>query len=153
MVQVVQEFNIVADTVQTSVTGDEHGDLFVRRLRILLRDNNPDRNYRFRPPSHEKFIQAQTQVFGYVWTDEELFEYVLMAIDDLNSSPPVTGVTLGTVPDRWRTALMLRAGAFACFAMTANWIVDEFDYSISGVSLSIERSSKYESLKNNFNQE
>ena len=31
----------------------------------------------------------------------------------------------------------------------ANWIADEFDYSIGGVSLSLERSSKYESLKSN----
>ena len=31
----------------------------------------------------------------------------------------------------------------------ANWTADEFDYSIGGVSLSLERSSKYESLKSN----
>jgi len=129
LVQVVQEFNVVAESIVISVTGSDVGDLYVRRLRILLRDNDPDRNYRFRPPSHEKFLQAQTQVFGYIWEDYELYEYVLMAIDDLNSSPPVTGVTLGNIPDRWRTAILLRAGAFACFAIALNWIADEFSVS------------------------
>jgi hypothetical protein len=32
-------------------------------------------------------------------------------------------------------------------ALQANWIVDEFDYSIGGISLSIDKSSKYEGLK------
>lgn len=126
LIEVVQEFNVVADTVQLSVTGSSNHDIFVRRLRIILRDNNPDRNYRFRPPSHEMFLQNQTQVFGYIWEDEELYEYILMAVDDFNSAPPVTGVTLDDVPDRWRTAIILRAASFACFAIAMNWIADEF---------------------------
>lgn len=153
LVEVVQEFNVVKDTVQISVTGSDTHDAFVRRLRIILRDNSPDRNYRFRPPASEKFLQDQTQVFGYIWEDYELYEYLLMAVDDFNTAPPVTGVTLDTVPDRWRTALILRAASFACFAIALTWIADEFSYSISGVSLDIEKSSKYESMKNNFIQE
>jgi hypothetical protein len=101
----------------------------------------------------EKYMQTQTQVFGFIWEDEELYEYLLMAVDELNSSPPVTGVTLDNLPDRWRTNILMRAGAFACGAVTLNWVADEFDYSISGVSLSIEKSSKYEAMKNNFLQE
>jgi hypothetical protein len=45
MVQVVQAFNIVKESVTTSVTGNVLTDALVRRLRIILRDNNPDRNY------------------------------------------------------------------------------------------------------------
>lgn len=107
----------------------------------------------FRPPSHEKFLQSQTQVFGYIWEDEELYEYLLMAIDDLNAAPPVTGITLKQMPGRWRTSIVLRAASFACFAVAMNWIADEFDYSISGVSLSIDKSSKYEAMKRNFIEE
>jgi hypothetical protein len=33
----------------------------------------------------------------------------------------------------------------ALMALIINWIADEFDYSIGGVSLTIEKSSKYES--------
>jgi hypothetical protein len=57
------------------------------------------------------------------------------------------------MPDRWRTNVIMRAAAFACGAVTLNWIVDEFGYSLSGVSLDLEKSSKYESMKNNFLQE
>ena len=42
-----------------------------------------------------------------------------------------------------------KAMALAFMAVAANWVADEFDYSIGGVSLSIEKSSKYESLKSN----
>lgn len=150
MVQVVQAFNIVKESITISVTGNVLTDALVRRLRIILRDNNPDRNYRFRPPATEQFLQAQTHVFGYIWEDEELYEYLIDAADLFNSFPPVTGITLDNMPDRWRTTILLRAAAFACAAVALNWIADEYGYSISGVSLDLEKSSKYESMKNNF---
>jgi hypothetical protein len=153
LVEVVQNFNVVTQDVKTTIAQTTAQDTLLRRLRIILRDNNPDRNYRFRPPSTEKFMQTRTQVFGYIWEDEELYEYLLAAVDELNSSPPVTGVTMDTIPDRWRTNILMRAAAFACGAVTLNWIADEFDYSISGVSLTIDKSSKYEAMKSNFLQE
>jgi hypothetical protein len=153
LVEVAQDFNVVGADVKTEIAQTTAQDVLLRRLRIILRDNNPDRNYRFRPPSTEKFMQTNTQVFGYIWEDEELYEYLLMSVDELNSSPPATGVTIDNIPDRWRTNLLMRAAAFACGAATLNWIADEFDYSISGVSLSIEKSSKYEAMKSNFLQE
>lgn len=151
--QSVQEFNVVGQAVVTSITGDENFDALIHSLRVLLRDNNPDRNYRFRPPASEKFIQGQTQVFGFIWEDEELMEYIFMAIDDFNSRPPVTDLTLAGLwggEKRWRTTVLLRAAAFAMFAITLNWIADEFSYSISGVSLDLEKSSKYQSMKDQF---
>jgi hypothetical protein len=150
LIQVVQEFNIVAREVVTEITSDSNEQLMVRRLRIILRDNNPDRNYRFRPPASEKFIQAQAQVFGYVWEDYELYEYLLMAIDFFNTAPPVTGITLLGTPERWRSVVILKAASLACSALALNWIVDEYDYSISGVSLNLEKSSKYQSMMEAF---
>lgn len=126
LVEVVQEFNVVKESSVVNITGSDFADAMLRRLRILLRDNNPDRNYRFRPPNNERFLQAQAQVFNYIWEDEELYEYLLMAVDDFNAAPPVTGITVETMPPRWRTAILLRAGAFACFAVAMNWIADEF---------------------------
>ena len=129
-VQVVQEFNIVAQDVKTDITSIDSEQLMIRRLRIILRDNNPDRNYRFRPPASEKFLQAQAQVFGYVWEDYELYEYLLMAVDYFNTAPPVTGITLLNTPERWRAVVLLKAASLACGALALNWIVDE--YSIKG---------------------
>jgi len=150
LIEAVQEFNVVGQGTVISITGNAAQDLLIKRLRILLRDNNPDRNYRFRPPSREEFLQAQAQVFGYIWEEEELYEYVLMAIDFFNSAPPVTGIDINNLPDRWRTTVLMRAAGMACGALAMNWIADEMGYSISGVSLDLEKSSKYESMKNNF---
>lgn len=83
----------------------------------------------FRPPASMKFVQGQTQVFGFIWEDEELIEYIYMAIDDFNTRPPVTDLVLAGLwgsERRWRTAILLRAAAFACFAIAMNWIADEF---------------------------
>lgn len=149
--QVAQGFSVARrDEVHTSVTTDTFMQDMIRRLRILLRDNNPDRNYRFRPPNTDKFLQTQTEVMGYIWTDEELFEYILMGIDDANARPPATQFMFNNLPTSWRTLIMVRAASFACMAITLNWIADEFDYSIGGVSLNIDKSSKYQSMKENF---
>lgn len=125
-VQVAQKFNIVDTNVVVAITETPSVDLLIKRLRVLLRDNNPDRNYKFRPSASEKFMQTQTQVFGYIFENSELEEYLNMAVDDFNSRPPVTGIVLEDMPDRWRTAILLRAGAFAMFAITLNWISEEF---------------------------
>jgi len=151
--QSVQEFNVVGDSMLVSFSGDPNVDKLVYSLRILLRDNNPDRNYHFRPPESEKFIQGQTQVFGFIWEDEELLEYIYFAIDDFNSRPPTTGINIGNLfgsERRWRSAILIRAAAFACFAIAMNWIADEYTYSISGVSLDLEKSSKYMSIKDEY---
>lgn len=127
--QSVQEFQVLGSNVIPSFTGNADVDRLIYRLRILLRDNNPDKNYRVRSPSSSKFIQGQTQVFGFIWEDEELYEYLLMAIDDFNSRPPTTGIDLYNLfasEKRWTTTIMMRAAAFACFAIAMNWIADEF---------------------------
>jgi hypothetical protein len=128
--QSVQEFQIVGSSViPVSFSGDANTDGLIYSLRTFLRDNNPDKNYRFRPPSSEKFIQGQTQVFGYIWEDEELYEYLIFAVDDFNSRPPTTGINLanlGSSERRWRTTILIRAAAFACMAIAMNWIADEF---------------------------
>jgi hypothetical protein len=152
--QSVEEFQVIGDNSITSFTGDVNADKLVYSLRILLRDNAPDRNYR--PPASEKFIQGQTQVFGFVWEDEELYEFLLMAVDDFNSRPPTTGIELYNLwggERRWRTTIMVKAAAYALWALAINWIHDEFSYSISGVSLDIEKSSKYQGMADSFTAE
>lgn len=153
LVQVVQEFAIVKAEIITKITDDDTSAYMIKRLRIVLRDNNPDRNYRFRPPETDRFIQAQAQVFGYIWEDEELYEYLLMAVDLFNSAPPVTRISLERIPSRWRTVVLQKAAAIACMAVAMNWVSDEFSYSISGVSLDINKSAQYQSMKSMFEEE
>jgi len=153
---VVQEFG-VTDPVSYS----EGQRLFstceaglIDKLRIMLRDNNPDRNYHFRPPEQEGVVKKYNRVFGYIWEDHELLCYLEMALDWFNSFPPETeGIrTLNNLCQQkpaWRTFILWGAAVHALFALSINWVADEFDYSIGGISLSIEKSSKYESLKQN----
>lgn len=154
----VQEFTVEDATASDSATSTEEyseciQDL-IRKMRFLTRDNNPDRNYRFMPPEGEGVVGCYNQVFGYIWTDEEFYEYLEMALWKWNMHPPETE-ELHTI-DRlcqqkpsWRAALLWGALVNAAQALVYNWIANEFDYSIGGISLSIEKSSKYEGMKQN----
>ena len=117
----------------------------------MLRDNSPDRNYHFRPPTHEGTVNCYNQVFGYIWEDEELLEYLKMALDKWNLHPPSTEElcsvdALCQQKPSWKAALLWGAVVHAALALSFNWTADEFDYSIGGISLSIDKSSKYQSL-------
>ena len=153
--QVVQEFAVVGESLVTSASPySTHEQEMIYKLRVLLRDQNPDKFYRFRPPEHEGDIGRYNQVFGYIWEDAELLEYIERALDWWNMMPPETE-SLNTIDKLvggkpvWRTAILWGAIVHAATALTFNWIADEFDYSIGGVSLSIEKSSKYEGMKAN----
>lgn len=151
---VVQEWAVVVAGTVTGPTYTLAQQDMINKLRLLLRDQNPDKFYRFRPPEHEGTIGAYNRVFGQIWEDAELAEYLNRALDWWNMFPPETEALL-TIDDLvaqkpiWRTAILWEAIVHACFALSINWVADEFDYSIGGISLSIEKSAKYESLKQN----
>lgn len=150
--QVVQEFAVVSTGSVTATANYSMAEQsLINSLRILLRDQNPDRNYHFRPPEHEGAIGAYNRVFGQIWEDAELYEYLQRGLSWWNLFPPATSVCsldeLYTSYNAWTTAILWAALVHAYMALSANWVADEFDYSIGGVSLSIDKSSKYESLK------
>lgn len=112
--------------------------------------NSPDTFYHFRPPEHEGRVGKYDRVFGQIWQDQELLLYLNRAIDDWTLVPPNTSQvrTIDEIWSRypgWRSGVTWGAIVHALFAVQLNWIADEFDYSIGGVSLSIEKSSKYQS--------
>lgn len=112
--------------------------------------NSPDKFYHFRPPEHEGRVGHFNRVFGQIWEDQELLLYLRRAIDDWSLVPPSTDRirTIEEIWSRypgWRSGITWGAIVHALFAVMLNWIADEFDYSIGGVSLSIEKSSKYQS--------
>ncbi len=150
--EVVQGFDVVDNRTQVVTcpgVSPIEVDL-IRSLRVFLRDNNPDRNYHFVPPAGEESINQFTRVFGYLWEDYELLEYLRASNDSINSLPPQTFYnTLDQLMLRhrnWRTLLLRGAMIHSITAMALNWVAEEFDYSIGGVSLSIEKSSKYQSI-------
>ena len=152
--QVVQEFAVLEDAQINASLGlyTDSEKVMIDKLRLLLRDQNPDKYYHFRPPEHEGDIGSYNRVMGFVWEDAELYEYLERGLDWWNMHPPETeslknlDILLQRKP-AWRTAVLWCAIIHATFALQANWTVDEFDYSIGGISLNIERSSKYEMLR------
>ena len=147
-IQVVQEFGVVPEGAQITEIQrfDSKEQALINSLRIMLRDNDPDRNYHFAPPMSQDALSKQTRVFGYIWTDDELSECLQRGLDTTNLYPPQSGWTIGTLPTNWRTMVLTGAAIFAIQALTLNWIHEEFDYSIGGVSLSIDKSSKYQGM-------
>jgi hypothetical protein len=73
LVQVAQEFAVVKIDVVTNITNSTTGDLLVRRLRILLRDNNPDRNYSV---SGNEEIEVDAGGVMYTTTMEDLYNII-----------------------------------------------------------------------------
>jgi hypothetical protein len=151
--QAIQEFEVIDRAVMAPDMTDCESEL-VRRLRTMLRDNNPDRNYHFRPPAHEETVNQFNRVFGYIWEDAELKEFLERALDAVIAAPPRTPFSSITELDRWRpewrTLLLTGAANYALLALMINWIAEEFDYSIGGISLNLDKSSKYEAAANNF---
>jgi len=148
---VLQEFELRdRETKNPSIYTPIEADL-IRRLRILLRDQKPDRNYRFRPPAHEETVDQFSRVFGYIWEEEELLEYIQRGLDMIIAAPPRTYFqsvdAMMAVHREWTTLLLTGAQYWALQALQINWTSEEFAYSIGGVSLDLEKSSKYESLK------
>jgi hypothetical protein len=153
-VQTVQEFSVVDNATQVltlpGITPIEY-DL-IRGLRIMLRDNNPARNYHFVPPAGAESVNEFTRVFGYIWEDAELLEFLRVSNDSINMYPPQTFYqTLDQLISEhrdWRTLLFTGAMVHAINAVSLNWILDEFGYTIGGVSLDLEKSSKYQGMAN-----
>lgn len=149
---VVQEFNVVADPTQiVNLPGASRNEIeLVKSLRVLLRDANPSRNYHFGPPSGEETINQFNRVFGYCWEDAELLEFLKVSLDIVNMYPPRTFYQsidmLIQQNAGWRSLVLTGGMVYALQALSINWIYDEFNYSIGGVSLDLEKSSKYQSM-------
>ena len=101
-----------------------------------VKSNSPDKFYHFRPPEHEANIGAYNRVFGQLWENAELVEYLERALDTWNMMPPSTeGLNSldALVRDKpvWRTAILWEAIVHACYALQANWTAEEFSLEYS----------------------
>jgi hypothetical protein len=73
LVEVAQDFNVVGADVKTEIAQTTAQDVLLRRLRIILRDNNPDRNYSV--DGKEK-IEVKAGDKKFILSIEELWEIV-----------------------------------------------------------------------------
>ena len=151
---VEQSFGVVGLNVQTLIPELDpvRTDLLIK-LRDFLRDNNPDRNYHFRPPTDRDVIRGYTEKFGFIWEDRELLSYLELAADYVSLWPPRQVITLDSIPmGGWRMLIIWQAAYMALQALTINWIEEEFGYSIQGISLDLDKSSKYQNMAESIGQ-
>jgi hypothetical protein len=132
--EVMEEFRVKnQEEFQEDIYGPEVASM-IGRLRRMTRDNNPDRNYRFRPPTSSGTVNEFNEAFSYIWTDEELVEYMERALDTVNLWPPQTHIrSIKDVVNRqssWRQMILMGAVQHAAMALQFNWTVEEF--SIAG---------------------
>lgn len=159
--EVVQNFCIGQNSTGTGGPGSifSHCEQdFINNFRILVRDNAPDRHYNFAPPEQESVIGKYNRVFGYLFEDYEILAFLRMSLDMWNTYPPETEEVgslnlICQLKPTWRTTIIMGAVSLAMMALSINWIRNEFDYSIGGISLSIDRSSKYQGMKDNAEQQ
>lgn len=134
------------------LTVEGNHNLFLGKSGVCV-SNCPDKHYHFRPPTSSGTVNEFNRVFAYIWEDEELLEYMQQAVFAINASPPETHFRsldeMVKAKPNWRHWILTGGMVHACIALALNWIADEFDYSIGGISLSIEKSSKYEGIKQN----
>jgi hypothetical protein len=144
----VEEFDIVSRSTIVNEDFPEPVKRLVHKLRIKLRDINPDRDYHFAPPSSEQEIAGFTETRGYKWPDEQLVNHLEDAVNYINLWPPATEYALLTFPADWEPLMLLEAQIYALYDLAILWAGEEFNYSLAGVSLDIRRSDKYSGLAN-----
>jgi hypothetical protein len=133
--EIVMEFEVVAKEATVACQYSACVREILWRLRVHLRDQNPDKHYHFRPPEHEGRIGQYNRVFGQIWENEEFLVYLQTALEDWNSKPPETEglCSLDAVcrsKPNWRGIIITRAMYYALYALAINWVADEF--SVSG---------------------
>jgi hypothetical protein len=120
----------------------------VMYVREHLSDTNPDRNYHFRPPTPSRVVAGYNTRVGYIWLDASILMHLDTAISMLNWYNPmnITSYTLDTIPLDWGRIAAIGAAGF-CLKMEANrWGADQFNYSLNGVSLDINKADLYNGL-------
>jgi len=139
-----EEFEIVSECTAMKQEFPDFIKYLIQQLRIKLRDVNPDRDYHFASPSSEETIASFTRTRGYRWPDEQLYGHLIQAANYINLMPPDTSFSLENYPAVWQPILLQQAMVYALWDLAILWIGEEFNYSLNGISLDIDKSSKYQ---------
>ena len=124
-------------------------------VRELLSDENPDRNYHFRPPTPGRVVADYNTRVGYIWTDSTITRMLRLTISKLNTWNPMalTNYKLENAPETWADAAAVGAAASCLSKEAARWIAEEFGYSLNGIALDLNKSGSYQSLAESLKSE
>ena len=120
----------------------------VMQVRELLSDENPDRNYHFRPPTPGKIVAGYTTRVGYIWTDVTILRMINTSISILNwfNKKNIYSFTIDTIPLDWGNIASLKAASLCLTKEAARWQADGFNYSLNGISLDLNKAEGYRAL-------
>lgn len=120
--------------------------------RELLSDENPERNYHFRPPTPSKTIAHFTDRIGFIWTDQTIMRFLTMSISKLNwfNERNIYNYTIDSIPFDWGQVACIGAAASCLSKEAARWAEEEFGYSLNGVSVDINKSALYSGLRESY---
>ena len=121
---------------------------FIMQVRELLSDENPDRNYHFRPPTPGKIVANYTTRVGFIWTDQTIIRMINTAISIMNwyNKKNIYNFNIDTIPVDWMNVASLKAAALCLTKESARWTADEFQFSLNGISLDLSKADKYRGL-------
>lgn len=145
------KFGVVSENYTSDLGLTDNEQTLLNMLRIVLRDNDPDRNYHFAPPTQESCVNQFTTKYGYLWTDEELIQHMKLAICWANMRSPTNSFcsSLSQYGESNCFIPVVGGAASAVRSMAINWIGEEFGYSIGGVSLDLNKAALYMQMKEN----
>lgn len=123
--------------------------------RELLSDEDPERNYHFRPPTSGRIVAGYNDRVGFIWTDRTIARMLRLSMEEANTWNPMnlTSYTVENAPKAWREAIQVGAAAWCLKKEGNRWEADQFDYSLNGVSLSLHKAQEYQSMGDDFSAE
>jgi hypothetical protein len=124
-------------------------------VRELLSDENPDRNYHFRPPTSGKVIAGFNERVGYIWTDRTIIRMLKLAMSKANTANPMNlyDYTIENCPQAWADAISVGAASYCLSKEAARWAEESFSYSLNGISLDLNKASEYQALAGDYRAE
>jgi hypothetical protein len=124
-------------------------------VRELISDENPDRNYHFRPPTAGKTVAGYSQRVGFIWEDKTILRFLNLAMSTLCIANPMVNYTytLENAPANWLQTACIGAAAWCLSKEAARWAADEFSYSLNGVSLDVNKAQTYQGLGDSYRAE
>lgn len=122
------------------------------KVRELLSDESPERNYHFRPPTTGRIVAGFNDRVGFIWTDRTIIRMLRLAMEQANTWNPMnlTNYTVENAPRAWQEAIAVGAAHWCLSKEAARWTADEFSYSLNGVSLDLHKAQEYEALANDY---
>ena len=120
----------------------------IMKVREILSDENPDRNYHFRPPTPGIAVANFNLRVGFIWTDSTIIRMLQTATSIVNTANPMNlySYTYETAPVDWRNIINIGAAGLCLTKEAARWAAEGMEYSLNGVSLSLNKAGEYQSL-------